>query len=118
MTVTPRIAIDAMGGDVGPATMVAGIARAHRKDRDLLFDLFGDEALIRTELARCPQLADAVTVHHTAESIAATEKPSQAIRRAKTTSMGRAIAASFDSRTRVSWTTSLPSREARGRWAL
>ena len=91
MTVTPRIAIDAMGGDVGPATIIAGISRARRKDRALLFDLFGDEALIKPELARFAQLADAVTIHHTAESIAATEKPSQAIRRAKTTSMGLAI---------------------------
>ena len=96
MTVTPRIAIDAMGGDMGPATMVAGIARAHRKDRALLFDLFGDEALITAELTRFAHLANAVTVHHTAESIAATEKPSQAIRRAKTTSMGLAINAVKD----------------------
>ena len=49
MTVTPRIAIDAMGGDVGPATMIAGIARAHRKDRSLHFDLFGDETLIKAD---------------------------------------------------------------------
>ncbi len=96
MTVTPRIAIDAMGGDVGPAVMIAGIVRARRKDRALLFDLFGDESLIKPELARHPSLAEAVTVHHTEESIAATEKPSQAIRRAKTTSMGLAINAVKD----------------------
>ena len=33
MDVSPRIAIDAMGGDIGPAVMIAGMARARRKDR-------------------------------------------------------------------------------------
>ncbi|HET9355958.1 MAG TPA: phosphate acyltransferase PlsX, partial [Sphingomicrobium sp.] len=47
-------------------------------------------------LARYKGLAQAVTVHHTTESIAATEKPSQAIRRAKGTSMGMAINAVKD----------------------
>lgn len=96
MTDGPRIAIDAMGGDIGPAAIVAGTAAARRKDRALRFHLFGDEALIAPQLARHPALADAVTVHHTTESIAATEKPSQAIRRARTTSMGMAINAVKD----------------------
>ena len=38
-----RIAIDAMGGDAGPAAMVAGMARARRKFPDACFELFGDE---------------------------------------------------------------------------
>ena len=32
MDASPRIAIDAMGGDSGPAVMVAGVARARRND--------------------------------------------------------------------------------------
>ena len=39
----PRIAIDAMGGDVGPAVMVAGAALAHKRRSDISFLLFGDE---------------------------------------------------------------------------
>ena len=46
MAVSPRIAIDAMGGDIGPAVMIAGMARARRKDRSLRFEVFGDEAQI------------------------------------------------------------------------
>src|SRR5688500_2654139 len=91
MDVSPRIAIDAMGGDIGPAVMVAGMARARRKDRGLCFDVYGDESKIAPELSRQPTLADAVTIHHTTDWIEASEKPSQAIRRAKTTSMGQAI---------------------------
>ena len=91
MTAGPCIAIDAMGGDVGPAAIVAGAARAHRKDRSLTFHLYGDEALIAPEIARHPGVAAAITIHHASDSIAAGEKPSQAIRRARTTSMGMTI---------------------------
>ncbi|GAA4752873.1 phosphate acyltransferase PlsX [Sphingomonas daechungensis] len=96
MNAGPRIAIDAMGGDSGPAAIVAGISRARRKDSTLQFALFGDEAIVREELAKHDGLTQAVTVYHAPESIAATEKPSQAIRRAKTTSMGMAINAVKD----------------------
>ncbi|MEA1072724.1 phosphate acyltransferase PlsX [Sphingomonas sp. LY29] len=91
MALSPRIAIDAMGGDIGPTVIVGGMARARRKDRSLSFDLYGDEALIAPELAKHRPLAEAVTIHHTTDSIDSSEKPSQAIRRAKTTSMGLAI---------------------------
>jgi glycerol-3-phosphate acyltransferase PlsX len=93
---SPCIAIDAMGGDTGPAAMVAGAARTRRKDPKLHFQFYGDEALISPELERHTSLQSGVTIVHTPESIAATEKPSQAIRRARTTSMGMAINAVKD----------------------
>ena len=96
MNAGPRIAIDAMGGDTGPTAIVAGIARARRKDSSLQFILYGDEKLVGEELKKHDGLAGAVTVYHTPESIASSEKPSQAIRRAKTTSMGVAINAVKD----------------------
>ncbi len=96
MDAGPRIAIDAMGGDTGPAAIVAGIARARRRDHSLQFLIYGEEKLIRSELGKHGKLASEVTLCHTAESIAPTEKPSQAIRRAKTTSMGLAINAVKD----------------------
>jgi len=96
MDANPRIAIDAMGGDGGPAAMVAGLAKALRRESALRFQVFGDEAQIRPELEKSSELRDTVEIVHTPEAIAATEKPSQAIRRAKTTSMGMAIAAVKD----------------------
>ena len=89
----PRIAIDAMGGDTGPAVMVAGAARAWQRRSDLRFLLFGDQAAIREELDRHEGLASACDIVHCDDVIAGTEKPSQAIRRAKTSSMGGAVAA-------------------------
>ena len=58
-----------MGGDIGPAVMIAGMARARRKDRSLRFDLFGDEAQIAPELAKHQPLVDAVSLHHCTDSI-------------------------------------------------
>lgn len=91
MTEGPRIAIDAMGGDSGPAAMIGGAARALRKDASLQFAFYGDEQAVAAELEHHQPLRARSTIVHSPESIAASEKPSQAIRRARTTSMGMAI---------------------------
>jgi glycerol-3-phosphate acyltransferase PlsX len=91
MTAGPRIAIDAMGGDGGPAAMIAGAARALAKDSALQFTFYGNEQAVEAELAKNKDLRSASAVIHCAEEIASTEKPSQAIRRARTTSMGMAV---------------------------
>ncbi len=91
MTGGPRIAIDAMGGDSGPHAMIAGASKARRKDPSLEFAFYGDEGQVASELQRHNNLGSGVTVVHSPEAIAPTEKPSQAIRRARTTSMGMAI---------------------------
>jgi glycerol-3-phosphate acyltransferase PlsX len=73
--------------------MLAGAARAWRKDKALQFVFFGDERLVRSQLDQHRGLAAAATIVHSPEAIDAAEKPSQAIRRARTTSMGMAIGA-------------------------
>jgi phosphate acyltransferase len=80
-----------MGGDTGVSAIIAGAARALRRDPTLQFTIYGDEGQVAAELARNGKLASSVVTVHSPESIAASEKPSQAIRRAKTTSMGMAI---------------------------
>jgi len=91
MTVPSRIAVDAMGGDEGVAVMLAGAARARRRFEGMEFLLVGDESRIRDGLKAHPNLAAASEIVHAAEIVASDAKPSQAIRRAKTTSMGIAI---------------------------
>jgi glycerol-3-phosphate acyltransferase PlsX len=87
----PRIAIDAMGGDEGVRVMIDGAALArHRHDR-FQFLLVGDETRIRKALEDHPNLAAASEILHAPDIIAGDEKPSRAIRRSKTTSMGLAI---------------------------
>jgi glycerol-3-phosphate acyltransferase PlsX len=89
----PRIAIDAMGGDGGLATMLEGAALALSADPRLRFHIAGDEAQLRAALARQPSLAAASAIVHAPETVSGEDKPSQAIRRAHRTSMGLAIAA-------------------------
>lgn len=91
MTGGPRIAIDAMGGDCGPATIIAGAARASRRDPSLEFVIYGDEKVVAAELQHHGAVRSSVTIVDSPEAIEASEKPSQAIRRARTTSMGMAI---------------------------
>ena len=86
----PRIAIDAMGGDTGVSAMIAGASKALKRDSSLAITIFGEEAQVRAQLERHPNLR-AVTIVHSPEAIGGHEKPSQAIRRARTTSMGMAI---------------------------
>ena len=87
----PRIAIDAMGGDTGVSAMIAGASRALRKDPSLRFTFYGDEQTVRAEIEGHKNLRSGVSLVHSPESIDPREKPSQAIRRARTTSMGMAI---------------------------
>lgn len=87
----PRLAIDAMGGDEGLAVMLAGAALARRRWPGMTFLLVGDEATIRAGLQNHPNLTAASEIRHAPEAISGSDKPAQAIRRAKTTSMGIAI---------------------------
>jgi phosphate acyltransferase len=85
------IALDAMGGDHGPEVIVPGAALAVARHPGLSIILFGDQARIEAALATEPALAGRARVVHTATAIGMDDKPSQAIRRAKGTSMWLAI---------------------------
>ncbi len=87
----PRIAVDAMGGDEGVRVMVEGAALARRRHDRFKFLLVGDEARIKSALDNHPNLRGASEILHCDDVVAGDEKPSQALRRAKTTSMGLAI---------------------------
>ncbi len=93
MTEGPRLAIDAMGGDEGLTVILAGAAIACERWPMLTLLLVGDEIAIGAALARYPALAAASQIVHAPDVIDGSDKPAQAIRRAKTTSMGLAIAA-------------------------
>jgi glycerol-3-phosphate acyltransferase PlsX len=87
----PRIAVDAMGGDEGVRVMVEGAAIARRRHERFKFLLVGDETRIKAALDSHPNLRSASEILHADEVISGEEKPSQALRRAKRTSMGMAI---------------------------
>ncbi len=86
------IALDGMGGDIGPSVVIPGAEIARVRHPEARFLIFGDEAKIRAELDKEPRLADVSTVVHTDVAISMDDKPSQALRRGrKTSSMWRAI---------------------------
>ncbi|MET1756762.1 phosphate acyltransferase PlsX [Novosphingobium sp. RD2P27] len=87
----PRIAVDAMGGDEGVRVMVEGAALARRRHERFKFLLVGDETRIKAALESHPNLRASSEILHTQDVISGEDKPSQALRRAKTTSMGMAI---------------------------
>ncbi|MFC0590697.1 phosphate acyltransferase PlsX [Novosphingobium aquiterrae] len=87
----PRIAVDAMGGDEGVRVMVEGAALARRRHDRFKFLLVGDEERIKSALDAHPNLRAASEILHSTDVVAGDEKPTQALRRAKTTSMGMAI---------------------------
>lgn len=87
----PRIAVDAMGGDEGVRIMVEGAALARRRHDRFKFLLVGDEERIKAALENHPNLRAASEILHAPDVISGEDKPSQALRRAKTTSMGMAI---------------------------
>jgi phosphate acyltransferase len=89
----PRIAVDAMGGDEGVRVMVEGAALARRRHDRFKFLLVGDEVRIKAALDNHPNLRGASEILHAGDVITGEDKPSQAVRRAKTTSMGMAVEA-------------------------
>ncbi|HET6537716.1 MAG TPA: phosphate acyltransferase PlsX [Sphingopyxis sp.] len=91
MSLTPRIAIDAMGGDVGVRVMLAGAAMARHQHDGLRFLLVGDEQKIAEALDHHPNLRAASDIIHTTGVVSGEDKPSQALRKARNSSMGLAI---------------------------
>jgi glycerol-3-phosphate acyltransferase PlsX len=89
----PRIAVDAMGGDEGVRTMISGAALARRKHDRFKFLLVGDQPRIEAALENHPNMRGASEILHVEGVIDGHEKPTQALRRAKSTSMGLAIEA-------------------------
>jgi phosphate acyltransferase len=81
-----RIALDAMGGDVGASVVVPGAAIALSRHPETEFLLFGDRAQIEAQLAKHPAMKAASQVIHTDVAVSNKDKPSQALRRTRRTS--------------------------------
>ena len=82
MTAVPHIGIDAMGGDFGPAAVVAGVALAAREmPGRFRVTLVGDEAEIARHLKHATISGVTVDVVHAAEKIDMAAKGAAAARR-------------------------------------
>lgn len=87
------IALDAMGGDYGPESVIPGAVLTLKAHPQLGFILFGDEGQIGPLLDRESALKAVSTVVHTEHKILSNEKPSAVLRKSKGSSMRLAIEA-------------------------
>ena len=75
-----RIALDAMGGDHGPAVVVAGAELALTRHPETEFLFFGNTALVAPLVDARPSLKSASKLIHTDIAVRMEDKPSQALR--------------------------------------
>lgn len=87
-----RIAVDAMGGDLGPAEVVAAVKLALQSSTLNPITLVGDEAVLGPLLGHAGLQRDArLSIHHASEVITMEDKPLNALKKKKDSSMVRAI---------------------------
>jgi len=78
-----RIALDAMGGDIGPAVVVPGADLSLARHPETEFILYGDQAVVGPLVAQRPRLKAASRLVHTDVVVKMDAKPSQALRQGR-----------------------------------
>ncbi len=91
-----KVAVDASGGDLGNAPVLAGVRDALKADPDLFVSLYCDDAS-HTEALKSSSfpsyLRSRLSLHLCGESVAMDDKPIQALRNKASSSMAKAIQA-------------------------
>ena len=93
MTAERVISIDAMGGDLGPGPVAAGLARVAAKAPGLSFLVHGPEDVLAPLVARRRALKGRVEIRHAPERVAMDAQPSKALRARAGSSMWSALEA-------------------------
>ncbi len=81
-----KIALDAMGGDFGPAVVVEGAVVAAR-EHGISSVLVGDKAAIEREIIRLKAPDLPLSIRHASQVVGMAEAPSQALRRKRDSSL-------------------------------
>ena len=84
------ISVDAMGGDRGPAAVVAGIAKSASKNPDVAFLVHGQASVLKPLIDK-RRLGDRCRVRDVPDVVTMDAKPSHVMRNGKDTSMWSAI---------------------------
>lgn len=85
------ISVDAMGGDRGPAAVVAGISLSAKKNPDIGFILHGPKDELEKLVAKRKPLLGRVQIRDAQDVVLMTDKPSNVMRHGKATSMWSAV---------------------------
>ncbi|SMO66582.1 phosphate acyltransferase PlsX [Paracoccus laeviglucosivorans] len=81
------ISVDAMGGDRGPAAVVAGIAQSAEKNPDIRFIVHGPRTELERLIGRRRDLAARCDIRDAQGVVSMEDKPSQVLRKGEGTSM-------------------------------
>lgn len=87
------LSIDAMGGDAAPEVVLDGLKLFSERRPDVDFLLHGREEALAPFLEMNPDLAARTTLRPAESEVKSSDKPSQALRRARGTSMWNAVEA-------------------------
>lgn len=87
---TIRIALDVMGGDVGPAVVIPAALRMVKQHPNLHLILVGDQNKI-AQFLDTSKLPAQLSLHHTSQQVTMDESPALALRNKKDSSMRVAI---------------------------
>ncbi len=93
--VSQVISVDAMGGDKGPATVVAGLSKFLSKEPNASVILHGPETELRA-LCQKRGILDRVEIRNATDVVSMSDKPSNVLRHGKQTSMWSAVEAVRD----------------------
>jgi len=85
------LSVDAMGGDKGPAAVVAGISESADKNPDIGFILHGPAGALAPLVARRKSLQGRCEIRDVPDVVTMDDKPSTVVRNGKGTSMWSAI---------------------------
>ena len=83
-----KIAIDVMGSDNGPEAIISGASLSKERHPKIEYIFFGDEKLIKSYLKKYKNLNESYEVIHTEQVVLPEDKPSLALRKRGSTSMG------------------------------
>lgn len=83
MTDSLSVSLDAMGGDNGPETVIAGAEIALQRKPHLKFEIYGEEDVVLPILDKYPKVKAVSNFHDCEVSIAMDDKPSKALRRGR-----------------------------------
>lgn len=86
-----RIALDAMGGDYGPAITTEGAVEILNEEDDLEIILVGDEEILKRELSTKKYPVKRLHIRHASQVVGMDEPTLTAIRRKRDSSIRRAI---------------------------
>lgn len=86
-----KIIVDGFGGDLSPEVNVEGAIKALNEIKDLEIILSGDEEILNNELNKYKYDKSRVSILHAPDVITCHDKPTEAVKRKKESSMVKAI---------------------------